>query len=223
MNPQPPGPRFRGGPPNGVQVGPGQQPVQDHRNGNLSPPMNNSSSGSTEHSAGQQSSRAEKFEDQKRRIIESCFHKKEPDGARKHPSRAKAFEANVLIWSQPPRHISPMSQSPKMHPIPHLLLRPTPFPRTRSSVSSSSLYGSRVVYGCIKQEKIQTMARTRSARLGYWMISQQSNLSQMLLQQRRSNSNSSNELAQQALLSPSRSRTTGRRRRRKKKNSSYSA
>ena len=32
--------------------------------------------------AGTPASRAEKFEDEKRRIIDSCFSKKEPDGSR---------------------------------------------------------------------------------------------------------------------------------------------
>lgn len=33
---------------------------------------------------GAAASRAERFEDEKRRIIESCFAKKEPDGSRKY-------------------------------------------------------------------------------------------------------------------------------------------
>ena len=59
------------GPPGGL-VGVGGRPPPVNVNGGLQTP------GSTPGSA---ISRAEKFEDEKRRIIESAFSKKEPDGS----------------------------------------------------------------------------------------------------------------------------------------------
>ncbi len=73
--------RARGPPP---PMGPDSRPVQDQRNGNS---MNSASvySSSTDRNnsgpLGTQMSRAEKFEDEKRRIIETCFGKKEDDGS----------------------------------------------------------------------------------------------------------------------------------------------
>lgn len=62
-------------------MGPGARPTLDYRNGPsiaaVSAPV--ASNGSLP--AGAQMSRAEKFEDEKKRIIESCFGKKEPDGS----------------------------------------------------------------------------------------------------------------------------------------------
>ena len=64
-------------------MGPNSRPVQDQRNASaisstsgFSQPSNSERNGS-----GQQMSRAERFEDEKRRIIQTCFGKKEPDGA----------------------------------------------------------------------------------------------------------------------------------------------
>lgn len=56
------------GPPNGSPAGQQLRAAPEARNGGSA-------------SAGATMSRAEKFEDEKRRIIESCFGKKEPDGS----------------------------------------------------------------------------------------------------------------------------------------------
>ena len=56
------------GPPSGASTGPGGRPPPATVNGG------NQNSGSS-------MSRAEKFEDEKRRIVESAFSKKEPDGS----------------------------------------------------------------------------------------------------------------------------------------------
>lgn len=71
MNANDPTQRSRG-PPNGASSGlnPRPSPAQESRNG-VSPAR----------SGGSQLSRAEKFEDEKRRIIESCFGKTDMDGA----------------------------------------------------------------------------------------------------------------------------------------------
>ena len=53
--------------------------MHDQRNGML-PPQNAGPSGVTS-PGGNQTNRAERFEDEKKRIIESCFGKKEPDGS----------------------------------------------------------------------------------------------------------------------------------------------
>lgn len=65
-------------------MAPNSRQVQDQRNGSS---MNSGSgySSSTDRNnsgpLGTQMSRAEKFEDEKRRIIETCFGKKEDDGS----------------------------------------------------------------------------------------------------------------------------------------------
>ena len=66
--------------PNGDQMHPASRPVYDSRNGQPSSqiPMPNGNA-----SVGSQISRAEKFEDEKKRLIESCFNKKESDGSRR--------------------------------------------------------------------------------------------------------------------------------------------
>lgn len=82
MNTGNPGQRLRG-PSNGTYMGPGpgSRPTQDQRNVSSNPTaMSNGNSGQPE------MSRAEKFEDEKKRIIESCFGKKEQDGSRKSES-----------------------------------------------------------------------------------------------------------------------------------------
>ncbi len=56
------------GPPSGFKSGQNARPPQEIRNGG--PP-----------DTAQTMTPAEKFEDEKRRIIESCFAKKEPDGS----------------------------------------------------------------------------------------------------------------------------------------------
>ena len=55
------------------------RPVYDARNG-IAPSQATFVNGGAP--AGSQISRAEKFEDEKRRLIESCFSKKETDGSR---------------------------------------------------------------------------------------------------------------------------------------------
>lgn len=55
------------GPPNGSSAGSNTRSALENRNGGP-------------HAAGLSMTRAEKFEDEKRRIIESCFGKKEADG-----------------------------------------------------------------------------------------------------------------------------------------------
>ena len=83
MNVSNSGQRLRGPPPNGAPLIPGARPSLDQRNGS-GPSGANTTSGASDRSvSGTQMSRAEKFEDEKRRIIESCFGKKEPDGSSK--------------------------------------------------------------------------------------------------------------------------------------------
>ena len=67
------------GPPNGL--GPGGRPVQDHRNGSNISAMSSASTSDPRNPPVSEMSRAEIFEDEKRRIIESCFSKKEADGS----------------------------------------------------------------------------------------------------------------------------------------------
>ena len=88
------------GPSNGVPVGLGARPVHDQRNVSTM----SSTSGFSQPSyangsnSGAQMSRAEKFEDEKRRIIQSCFGKKEPDGASKRPN---LLVVKILILTDP--------------------------------------------------------------------------------------------------------------------------
>lgn len=67
------------GPPNGLL--PGGRPVQDHRHGSNMSAMSSASANDSRNPAGPEMSRAEIFEDEKKRIIESCFGKKEEDGS----------------------------------------------------------------------------------------------------------------------------------------------
>jgi len=72
------------GPPNGAPLVPSPQLVQDQRNGSSMNSASVYSSGTDRNNPGPlrtQMSRAEKFEDEKRRIIETCFGKKEDDGS----------------------------------------------------------------------------------------------------------------------------------------------
>ena len=80
MNVSTAGQRPRG-PPSGL--GPGARPVQDHRNGSNISAMSSASANDSRNPPGSEMSRAEIFEDEKKRIIESCFNKKEPDGSGK--------------------------------------------------------------------------------------------------------------------------------------------
>ncbi len=77
MNVSTPGQRPRGLP-NGL--GPGR-PVQDHRNGSNMSAASSASANDPRNPAGPGMSGAEIFEDEKKRIIESCFGKKEADGS----------------------------------------------------------------------------------------------------------------------------------------------
>ena len=78
MNVSTAGQRPRGLP-NGL--GPGGRPVQDHRNGSNISTTSSVSANESRNPAGSAASGAEMFEDEKKRIIESCFGKKEPDGS----------------------------------------------------------------------------------------------------------------------------------------------
>lgn len=78
MNVSTAGQRPRG-PPNGL--GPGGRPVQDHRNGSNISAMSSASANDSRNRSGSEMSRAETFEDEKKRIIESSFAKKEADGS----------------------------------------------------------------------------------------------------------------------------------------------
>ena len=81
MNVSNSGQRLRGPPPNGTPMIPGARPTLDQRNGSGVSGVNGGSTANERNPSGTQMSRAEKFEDEKRRIIESCFGKKEPDGS----------------------------------------------------------------------------------------------------------------------------------------------
>lgn len=75
-------PRVPPGPPNGVNglhAPPGARFVHDQRNGMNQQPQHGGENGNLP--LGGQTSRAERFEDEKKRIIESCFGKKEADGS----------------------------------------------------------------------------------------------------------------------------------------------
>ena len=78
MNVSTAGQRPRGLP-NGL--GPGVRPVQDHRNGSNMSAVSSASANDSRNPAGSEMSRADMFEDEKKRIIESCFGKKEADGS----------------------------------------------------------------------------------------------------------------------------------------------
>ena len=57
--------------------------MHDQRNGVVPPSQYGAENSNPP--PGAQSNRAERFEDEKKRIIESCFSKKEADGSRKIP------------------------------------------------------------------------------------------------------------------------------------------
>ena len=78
MNVSTAGQRPRG-PPNGL--GPGGRPVQDQRNGSNMSTISSASANDSRNPTGPEMSRAEMFENEKKRIIDSCFGKKEPDGS----------------------------------------------------------------------------------------------------------------------------------------------
>ena len=78
MNVSTAGQRPRG-PPSGL--GPAGRPVQDHRNGSNMIATSSASANDSRNPAGSEMSRAEIFEDEKKRIIETAFNKKEADGS----------------------------------------------------------------------------------------------------------------------------------------------
>ena len=78
MNASSTGQRPRGLP-NGLT--PGARPVQDHRNGSNMSTVTTASVNDSRNPTGSGMSGAEIFEDEKKRIIESCFDKKEADGS----------------------------------------------------------------------------------------------------------------------------------------------
>ena len=88
MNPNNTAPSYRG-PPNGNQMGAGPRPGHEMRNGAAFPSMMPQSATNGGHPPGPQTNRAEKFEDEKKRIIESCFGKKDPDGSREYTTKSK--------------------------------------------------------------------------------------------------------------------------------------
>jgi len=88
MSSSQPGPRPQGpfgrGPPSGSSAGPSVRPPPITVNGGAQVP-------------GETMSRAEKFEDEKRRIIESCFGKKEPDGSGTAPKQFEGFGPRLTV------------------------------------------------------------------------------------------------------------------------------
>ena len=78
MNVSTAGQRPRGLP-NGL--GPPGRPVQDHRNGSNMSGASSASANDSRNPTGPGMSGREIFEDEKNRIIESCFGKKEADGS----------------------------------------------------------------------------------------------------------------------------------------------
>ena len=71
------------GPSNPAGLGPGARPPQDLRNGSNASSSSGMPNGNDRSGSGSQLSgaeRAERFEDEKRRIIETCFSKRDPDG-----------------------------------------------------------------------------------------------------------------------------------------------
>ncbi|KAL9103100.1 MAG: hypothetical protein Q9163_001811 [Psora crenata] len=80
MNPSNNGQRYRG-PSNGAHVGPGPRLGEDIRNGNAAAGFGPPSASNGRLQVGAQMSRAEKFEDEKKRIIDSLFSKKDQDGS----------------------------------------------------------------------------------------------------------------------------------------------
>jgi len=103
--------RLRGAPDGAL--GPGGRPIQDNRTGSNNSVVNGASGGRDRNASGPQMSRAEKFEDEKRRIIESCFGKKEPDGASELRATAPSgsFELTSTQYLSP---ILPIFESRKM-------------------------------------------------------------------------------------------------------------
>jgi hypothetical protein len=61
---------------------------------------------------GRDMTRAERFEDEKKRIVESCFSKRDDDGSRKPAYRetliaiatSPLLTASVALWSQCKKH-----------------------------------------------------------------------------------------------------------------------
>jgi hypothetical protein len=102
--------------------------------------------------------RAEKFEDEKRRIVESCFAKRDADGACKQsPFLLRVYRVHSLTMRKQMRsHILRIFASSKMLNIPALHHHRILLQITRSRVllllPSRDLAG----YECIKHERIVT-------------------------------------------------------------------
>ncbi|KAI4161766.1 MAG: hypothetical protein LQ342_004598 [Letrouitia transgressa] len=110
MNLSDQGQRIRG-PPNGVMGGPGR-PMQDHRN------MSGPGGGGTSQDPTVSMSRAERFEDEKRRIMESCFSKKDPDGSisESYITHIRVVEDAAYPSNPPP------PQSPESNKKPRIII-----------------------------------------------------------------------------------------------------
>ena len=131
MNSNQPGQRFRG-PPNETLVRPGNDPRNgSYANGPVPP-----SASSGGFSAATQMSRADKFEDEKKRIIESCFSKTEDDGTRMSLGQGIAQTEGETDPRQRVNHTSPIFASRKMR-ISHQYRPLVSNQRRRRSLGSS--------------------------------------------------------------------------------------
>jgi len=129
--------RLRGAP-NGAPPGPGGRPVQDYRTGSNISAANSTSGGSDRNLSGSQMSRAESFENEKKRIIESCFGKKEPDG--QSQLHTAVFSGSFkLTEPQYPNPTSHIFESKRMQLTPRVPLLENLLQTTRSPGSSLSL------------------------------------------------------------------------------------
>ncbi|KAG8530907.1 uncharacterized protein KY384_004264 [Bacidia gigantensis] len=115
MNPNIPGQRYRG-PQDGAPMGPGARPGHDVRNGHPQPGMLSPPPASNGFHQGGQMSRAEKFEDEKKRIIESCFSKKDPDGSlnESYITHIRVQEDEDHPQSPPPSDSLPQKKKPRV-------------------------------------------------------------------------------------------------------------
>lgn len=114
---------------------------------------------------------AQRFEDEKRRIIESCFSKREDDGTGQY------FDTlHSASWTdqrpQSPNRILRISRSRKMPPTLRHRLPQAPQTPTRNLESSSSLFARLVVLGCTKLERTVTGPSALEKR-GCWITSRQ--------------------------------------------------
>ena len=156
------GQRYRG-PSNGAQIGPGPRLGQDIRNGSAAPGIDLPSASNAGYPPGAQMSRAEKFEDEKKRIIDSLFSKKDPDGSCKLQSCYKSFN---LIFRKRLSRISRTYGLRKMqstHPSRLLLIHPL---KTRNQGSFSLRSRGQGVFVCTRDVRTR-MAPFPSAKPGH--------------------------------------------------------